>query len=400
MATQTTQTQPETTPITQTYATYIDYTTTRLSCTPSEQKTIPGTGQQATPPSPPQFYYQIPLMYNTGTNENRILNDFQIEGCEMDTAFGIQDKPAPNGRLEQSVMCRFDPNNADQNRFIETIGQVHAGCAYILAQMKGTVKLYNFNAQMAEATGLKNPVYRPRDDVTGEPIQGRAPSMFLKLFNRGKPPMVEQTLFTDLEGKPIPWALLKGVEMKFIPLIHIRRIYVGGGKASIQMDVVSAIVTSIRARNTTTKQLGTIGRLQQARPELHDQVAAQLAKLTIDRQDQMLGATNPVTAPSTQDQHGNETNQPTFNGIVPTGQRAQIQQNYTQNTTPGTLPAIPALGGGYNQPTMQEFTGNAPIRAPAVNIPGAIPAINTLGYQQGNKAPSPGTGAVGTIQLN
>lgn len=388
-------TETETTqqvPINTTYSTYINYTNNRLSCTPAEQKTIPGTGPQANPPSAPQNYYQIPLMYNFGTNENKILNDFMLEGCEMDTGFGIQSKAGQSGRMEHSVMCRFDNNNPEHARWIETMGQLHGGCAYILSQMKGVVKLYNFNAQMAEATGLKNPVYRARDEVTGDVIQGRAPSMFLKLFSRGKGNMVEQTLFTGLDGKPIPWALMQNVEMKFIPLIHVKRMYIGGGKASIQMEVVSAIVTSIRARNSTTRQTDTIQRLQAARPELADTVAAQLAKLTIDRQDQMLGA------PPAADQGTPTGDQPTFAGVTPTGQRQPAQpiqgQQYQQYhaqipTTTGAqavLPGIPALGGG--QQTMQDFTAGAPTRPPlipAVIVPGAT-----------TNAPSP----TATLQFN
>jgi hypothetical protein len=335
------------TQINQEYATYTDFTVSRLSCTPSEQKTIPGTGPQSKPASPPQYYYQIPLMYNFGTQENRILNDFLFEGCELETNFGIQSKPSQSGRVEHSIMCRFDLNNKEHVSFIESIGNIHAGCAYILSQMKGQVKLYNFNPEMAEATGLKNPVYRARDELTGEVIQGRSPSIFLKLFNRGKGTMTEQTLFTGLDGKPISWTLLQGVEMKFIPLIHVKRIYVGGGKASIQMEVLSAIVTCVRARNTTSRQLGTIQRLQHDNPELADTVAAQLAKLSLDRQDQMLiEQQSPSTNPS---DHDDSSNQPTFSGITPTNQRS--------NNSSGTIP-------NFSSPSiqMQDLTSTVPLR--------------------------------------
>jgi hypothetical protein len=277
-------------------------------------------------------------------------------------------------------------NNPDHVRFVETIGQIHGGAAYILSQMKGGVKLYNFDPKMAEATGLKNPVYRARDQVTGEIVQGRAPSMFLKLFSRGTGVLAEQTLFTGPTGKPIPWTLLQGVEMKFIPLIHVKRIYVGGGKGSIQMEVVSAVVTSVRARNTSTRQLQTIHDLNMANPALADTVAAQLAKLTIDRQDQMLGAQQPPA--------GDYDSQPTFSGIVPTGRAQavpatsdyQSQITATQTAAPGVLPAIPALGGTQN---MQDFTANAPSRTPV--IPAVqIPATSSQGH-------SP---AAGTVQLN
>jgi hypothetical protein len=345
-------TQSELTQPNQSYVTYDNYTTANLTCTPHETKTVPDG------PSKGTTYYQIPFLYNYGTAENKRLTDFLLEGCELSTSFGVQSKPNQSGRVEHSIMVSFDVNDDEQVRFIETINQVHAGAAYILQQMKGAVKLFNFNAQMAEATGLKNPIYRPRDEVTGEILQGRKPSNYFKLFQRGKPPMVEQTLFTDLNGKPIPWALLQGVEMKFIPLIHFKRIYVGGGKASIQMEVVSAIVTSIRARNTATQQLSTIHRLQHTRPELVDTVAAQLAKLTTDRQDQMLGA----SVPQSQDQQGGEASQPTFAGIAPTGRiQAQLpSQSGTGGMNVG-LPPIPPLGSSNS---MQDFTATAPARLP------------------------------------
>jgi len=340
-----------------TYTTYVDCTTARLTCTSPEQKTVPNTGPNATPPSAPQTYYIIPLMYNFALTieGDRKLNDFLYEGCEMESPYGITCNEGQSGRKEYSVMCKFDLNDAENVRFIESTNQIHWGCAHILHSMKGVVKLPHFNKdnpEMIEGTGLKNPIFRPRDPTTSEVIQGRAPSMYLKLFNRGKPPMVEQTLFTGLDGKPIPWALLQGVEMKFFPLILVKRIYIGGGKASIQMEVQSAIVTFIRARNTSTRQMTTIQRLQQARPALQDTVSAQLAKLTLDRQEQMLGSMQP---PQQQAQSSSES-QPTYAGITSTGQR------------PGTLPSIPPLGGP--QPSMQELTSSAPTRSPVIPMAG------------------------------
>jgi hypothetical protein len=338
-----------------TYTTYVDCTVSRLTCTSAEQKTVP-TAPNAPPSTTPQTYYIIPLMYNFASTleADRKLNDFLYEGCEMDSPYGIQTNEGQSGRKEYSVMCKFDLSDAENVRFIESTNEIHRGCAFILHSMKGVVKLPHFNAstpEMIEATGLKNPIFRPRDPTTSEIVQGRAPSMYLKLFSRGKPPMVEQTLFTGLDGKPIPWALLQGVEMKFIPLILVKRIYIGGGKASIQMEVQSAIVTFIRARNTSTRQTTTIQRLQQARPALQDTVSAQLAKLTLDRQEQMLGSMQPQ-----QPAQSSSESQPTYAGITSTGQH------------PGTLPSIPPLGGP--QPSMQELTSSAPTRSPVIPMAG------------------------------
>jgi len=295
-------------------------------------------------------------MYNFGDGERKVLRDFVIEGPEMTSSQGIITKDGQSGKKEYSIMCKFDQSNQTNAEFIETINKVHGGVAFILKQLKGAVKLYNFNADMPEATGLKNPVYRARDEVTGEPIQGRAPSMFLKLFSRGKPPMVEQTLFTDIMGKPIPWTLIQGVDVSFIPCIHVKRIYIGGGKASIQMEVLSAVVTSIRARNTTTKQTTTLRRLQDERPELADTVSAQLAKLSLDRQEQLL-AQPATTTQTTQGTATSQVTQPTFAGITP-----QRQPNHNDTTmTTGNIPNIPT--------NMGDFTAGAPMRTGPMTSP-------------------------------
>lgn len=345
--TQTTQpTQNQSTEI-PSFVQFNDYTNLKLSCTPAEQKTIPGTGPNAKPPSPPSYYYQIPLMYNFGTDAHKVLNDFLLEGPEFETGSGITSKPGQSGRLDNSIMIKFDLNNPDHIRFVEINGQIHAGCAWILQQMKGQVKLPHFKAEDPEATGLKNPIYYPRDELSGEIIQGRAPSMFFKLFTRGKAPQIDQTLFTDVNGKPIPWSLLSGVEMKFIPLLHIKRLYIGGGKASIQMEMVSAIVTSIRSRNSTTRQLATIQRLHAERPELSDMVSAQLAKLSSERQEALLGPS--VMSMSDHSDPNDSGNQPTFAGIL--GPSA---------SSPSSIPSIP----GAAITSIQDFTAGAPPRIP------------------------------------
>jgi len=297
----------------------------------AEQKNIPDS-------KPPQSYSQIVLGYDYSTTDRKQTDDLRIEGCEMTTSFGVQSKAGSKpGSMEHSVMCAFDMGNTDHAKFIECMNRLHFGCSHVLFTQKGAVKMYNFKVEDAEGTGLKNPVYRPRDEVTGEPIEGRKPSMFFKLFCRGKPPLGEQTLFTGPDGKVIPWTFLQNVEMKFIPLIHVKRIYIGS-KASIQMEIVSAIVTSIHARNTTTQQTATLQRLQHERAGLADTVAAQLAKLSADRQDQLLSP--PCTTES-------EPGQPTFAGISsnqPT--MTSLQQDKV--------------------PSLADFTSNAPLRLPTV----------------------------------
>src|SRR5436853_3691954 len=284
----------------------------------------------------------------------------------MKTDIGIQSKAAIGNAasLDHSILVKLDENNTEQLAYIKAMDAIYDGCGYILQQYKGQVKLPHFNPNMALATGFKSIIYRPVDEMSGQPVQGRAPSMFFKLFSRGKAPYVEQTVFTGLDNKPIPWTLLQNVEMKFIPLIHIKRIFIGSGKASVQMDMVSAIVTEIRARFSSGRQLHTLNNLNQARPELADIVSGQLAKITSDRQDQLIGSAVPPAQKSPT--HSTNADQPTFAGI--SGQKSNAQH------TIGTLPTIPILGGGAQPPSIQDFIASPPTRLPT------IPTGNTLQF--------------------
>jgi len=347
------------------YVVYTEYTTERLACSQPEKKTVPNTGPSANPPSAEQNYFNIPLMYNTGVGSS-VLNDFQLECCELSTTHGIRENVnAQTKRTEHSIMIRFDASNPEHNKMLEVMNSIHTGSAQIVQAYKGIVKMPHFNATMPEATGFKTPVHRKMDEMSGKYVEGHAPTMFLKLFTRGKAPFVEQTMFTGLDGKPIPWSLLKNVEMKFIPLLHFKRIYVGGGKVSLQIEMVSAVVTYIKGRGTSTAQTSTITRLLGARPELQDAVAAQLAKITSDRQEQLLASSQPSGAGPTEA----NGNQPSFSGIAPN--RAALGAPSTAQLPPpgslpniGNIPQIPA-GSTPNIPgitNMAEFTGNAPMR--------------------------------------
>jgi hypothetical protein len=367
-------TQPAETPL-KGYISFAEYTNARLSCTPAETKTVPGTGPNANPPCTAQTYFQIPLLYDYGLNGTKALNEVLIELSEIRSDYGIQAKIGPSGRTEHSIMAKLDPSNADDVQMIGAIDQLYGACAFIVQQMRGAVRLPQFQASMAVQIGMRNPVYRPYDPVTGDPIEGRSPIMFLKLFSRGKPPMVEQTLFTGPDGKTIPWSLLQGVEMRFIPLVHVKSIYVGS-KPSIQMEVVSAVVTSTRARGSAPRQLATLAKLQHDRPELADAVASQLAKLTMDRQDQLLGTTFIPGPPPAE----GGVDQPTFAGILPTGPRAPI--GAVSAPVGGAPPAItppppirqPVPMGG-SMPGMADFTAGAPMRVPIPNAVGNLPQI-------------------------
>lgn len=348
--------QPEEIEHPEDYTTYEIYTNRRLTCTPVETKQIPHTKEEHDQIAKgikvtAKHYYVIPIKYNYAKNETDKNNkEFYFEGCEVFSPTGIMTKPGPSGREESSIMIRYNISNPEESKMIAAQDEVHAGCAHIVQQYRHAVKIPSFSAEHAVMCGFKNPTYRPVDSTTGEIMQGASPTCFMKLFKRPN----GSTLFTDPNGTPIDWKLLRNVELTFIPLIHFKRIYVGS-KPSLQSEVKSGIVTKVQAQNSTSLQTYTLQKLQAARPDLVNSVTAQLAKLTTDRQDLLLKESEAHKESETS---STESSGPTFDGLVPT------------NTSPKTspLPTITPL------PTsMQDFTSGAPVSADDVPV---IPTIN------------------------
>lgn len=259
---------------------YKNFDKLKMSLTPSEKKETTskdskeGAGQKI-------VYYVIQVLYNYGT-----VTEFKVELCKLNSAFGIQVKDAQNGAgKDYSIMVKFNTANDEQKECVDFFDQLYMECGKQLFPVRGSVKLAGFNASsmdLMEATGLKPPVYRPRDDSTGELIVGRQPTMFFKLFRRGKEPNIIQTLFVGLDGKAIPWELLIGSEIEFVPLILVKRMFFGT-KNSIQMEMLSAVVTSLKAPNTETNQTDTINEIINENPVALENVLNQIALLSEKR---------------------------------------------------------------------------------------------------------------------
>jgi hypothetical protein len=263
------------------YVSYKDCQYTSITPSAPQSKNIPD--------QPGQKYNDIALQYNYGTKEQPRVSEFFMEWPEVYSNGGIikKDEAAPGGKSKTSYSVNVAlPQQGETAVLIQRICEVHAACAYIINSYKGALKLYNFDEKNPEAL-FKHPVYWPRDEQ-GKPREGKNPSIYLKLFKRGFGASEEKSLFTDLEGKPLKWELLQGVEMKFVPLVHFEKIYIGGGKCSLQMKVVSAVVTYIAARNTVTRQTETIKNIVTTNPKAAETLAEQIAKLTMERQNVLL----------------------------------------------------------------------------------------------------------------
>lgn len=292
-------------------------------------------------------YKEIPLLYNYGTPESPITDMFYFE-LPVVKSFGginskVEEKPAriegdpPYIKENHSIMFSFDLQDPDCKACLGKLDEVYKGSAHVLNKFKGKVNRMHFNPENPEGS-YKHPVYWKIDPATCERVPGRNPSMWVKL-NHWKN---NKTLFTDIEGNPIEWELLTDVEIKMIPLLQFEKIYCGSGLPSLQIKLVSAIITDIVPINTQTRQTRTIDKFKN-NAGLKDSLAGQLAALRMSKQDALSGGYTPpmATVPSSGQMHqipsSNSSNSSNdlndyLGGAPASNNIPQVQSSVPQNT--------------------------------------------------------------------
>lgn len=232
------------------------------------QKTVPNV-------NPPSVYNEIVIEYNYGEPENQLRAPFLWELPEVTTTIGISESDI-GGRKKFSIPISLNPGtNEEHKKCISLMDSTYKTCAELIYKNRAALKLPHFMKENPEGSGFKHPIYYPRDKVSLEIIPGKSPSMYLQLSARKD----SKTMFCGLDEKPIAWDLLKNVQMSFIPLVHFEKIYVGGGKPSLQMKLVSGIVTSVMSKSSVVRQKSTIERLRQSKPDLFENVSKQIEDL-------------------------------------------------------------------------------------------------------------------------
>lgn len=324
-----------------------------------------------------QTYNEIPIQYNYGSDENPIIDSCFFEFPIVSTNGGIvckkEEKKSRNPgdppymKESYSMMFVFDLQDNDCVKCLSKLDELHRGVARAIFPYKTKIGLPYFDPNNPQATGLKNPVYYKMDELTNEPVKGRNPSIWVKM-NHWKN---NKTLFTDLNGNPIDWSLLYDVEAKMIPLIHVEKVY-SGATTSIQMKMVSAVITDIAPLNTRSRQVNTLERLKQKYSGLADTVASQLAQLRMEKQDvlddgnfqaqnaQLPGNAGQMhqipTGGSPGGMHGNQQQLNEFLGGAPVQQSPPLQQvqQVTLPTAPPVQPQQPQTQPQQPPPQLQQ----------------------------------------------
>lgn len=242
-----------------------------------EAKSIDANGETKKNP-----YQEIPLKYEYDDGEASVVDEFLVEFPEVVIPWGV-------GKIKNSdtfsISPEFNENTNDGKKCIDAhlsaysaISKIVLGHAAKLG-LRDIVAERDLNVQSILLRGaFKNGVYRPVDKTTGELIPNRPASITFKLIKSSK--------FVDVDENEIPWQCLEGKRVTLIPLVKYEKVYVGGGKCSLQMKLRSAIVTNIEARGMKFRQTSTISRLRAANPHLGSQVREQVEAIRAERATQ------------------------------------------------------------------------------------------------------------------
>ena len=267
-----------------TFVKFSDVNAQNISCGTPEEKSVPNQ---------PAKYNQLVLNYNYGSEEDPAIDNLYIQLPPVRST-GIQEQPGVDGRVAYSMYVPLPLNDESIKTFVMKFQDCYKRVADLLETVKGFVKMPKFKAADPDGSGFKNPIYWPLDKQSGEVIKGKNPSMYLKLIKRGLGKYEEKTLFTDLRGNPLDWELFYNVDVIMVPLVQVEKLYISGGKASLQVKLVSVVIKEIHARGTVSRQQSTIEEIMQQDPEAASRLEQQINQLMSDRSDFL--KPNPGTA--------------------------------------------------------------------------------------------------------
>jgi hypothetical protein len=298
------------------------------------------------------FDYEYPVFNPDGTpmigpdgKQCIRIAPLMIEGCPVTCKGGVQSKKNPNGKKmdhqmswyydltkpEDRAFCGRDVDTRSMLNQINRLGLFEAGGAELLAALEegeakmscmervhlAALKLVQGSARehqsiTGELNELTKLVSRPvtwknAEDEKGAVIPGKNPIHYAKLLCSG----TSKTLFTlpaadirkseilDWNPDPEVPSMLRGVTVSFIPVWRISNVTIlTTGKASIHMELQSAVITNIEKQTIESTQAATSATLARD-TSLMDNLQKQIASLKM--QLLMKGASDKPKEPATDD---------------------------------------------------------------------------------------------------
>ncbi|CAH6418729.1 Hypothetical protein POVN_LOCUS449 [uncultured virus] len=304
------------------FVSHLDFDPAKLVKTAVESKKSKPKPDPNNPAAPPTSvsYNECLLMYEYTAQDAKgnpvtVVAPLKIEGPKMFSAQGIQIKPSQNGGDQASIFTTFDLTKPEVAEFVKIgdekgngsgcMDKLYRACLQRIFDVRGQVASLARVQRIEGVEGIFGyPIFWKRDPHTSQIVQGQNPSKFWNLVNYGKagtftrketnfclpiPDEKDPGTKEKPNWKKLDWKLLtSGVEMLFTPLIAFKKIYIGGGKASMQFEIESAVVTHIVKSNSTTGQSKTLESEAQDEDKVKS-IRAQVDALTKAFADAMSG---------------------------------------------------------------------------------------------------------------
>ncbi len=287
------------------YATFETFEPAKMNISQPEKKNIPTKpGKQAIPE-----FWQIPFIYNYGTEAEPNYQDFNLEFDEVRSPYGIGNKFE-----KDSISLYLDPSR--YQNVIDVLEKVYRRACELLDStipiewtggkhdsLKTLVGKKHFNKNAPEGV-FTHPTKDPKDK---DPTSTKFNTFYFKLFSRGFGHKKQETVFMfgEDEDQQIDKSELMGMDIRYIPTVHFKGIFVSSGYITLQSELKSAIIADFDINTFEPKQVATFKRLKVDDPDLSMRVASKLAKIR-----------STTVAPPTL--HSSESNDTSLNNIVPT----------------------------------------------------------------------------------
>jgi hypothetical protein len=228
-----------------------------------------------------------PIVYMESSDKydyGNTVDDVFIEGPELFNSGGINEqKNEKFNKKTYQINSKLGTRGKEPQfkQFLENLKLVHG---QLVIPSKVMVGLQEIPDEMVPRM-IKDMYTKPKDRATQAIIEGMAPSIYFQLFRQGYGIMEQKTTFTGLDGKIIDWSLLRGVEFKYIPLFHVKGMFMGAAAKKITFELKSAVVYDIKARANVIRQTDTISSILLSNPNALKEYEEQLKKLKADQDE-------------------------------------------------------------------------------------------------------------------
>ena len=367
---------------------FADYDTKYMLKTTLLQRASKPKPDPNNPSAPPQSiqYHELPLNYSY-TVKDRLGRDamavgpLAIEGPEM-TSNGIIEKPSAYGGTTASLFTKFPLTDPAMVAFVSqsldgpgTLERLYRYCLQQIFELRMGVPTFARLTSMPALEGVFGyPIHWERSTTTGEIVAGSSPSKYWQLICWGKEGQLgrRETLFTypimDPETRSWMrerWDVVRTSVIKYRPLITATHIYIGGGKASLQIKVTSAVITSIIPLSGLVKQVGTLKQLNQD-SELQQRLLHQISLLR--KAGESKGDEGKRESPALEQKGPSDLLMPILPSI--------------------TLPTPPSATPGVTPLQSRPASGVGPLSVAPLSMP-ALPSLPPLPFPQGGLTPAP-----------